>query len=289
MKILILGGTRYFGQHLMKTLLDDAHEVTVASRGNQDFPFKDQVKFIKADRNNLEDLKRLAALGPFDIIYDQICMSGAAADKAVNAFKESCKKYVFTSTGSVYDAKIGTLLNEEKFDYKSKQINLKETEPYDYQEAKRQAEAVFGQQSFFKVAMVRFPIVLGLDDYTKRLKFHVEKVKKEEEIFFPNLEMKMTFVESNEAGRFLKFIGQSDFTGAINCASDGSITMIESMKEIEMVTGKKAILAKIESKTNHSPFGFVEDFVLPNGKAKSLGFSFLKLNQYLPKLIKGYL
>ena len=289
MKALVLGGSRYFGRHLIDELLHSNYQVFVATRGNLDFPQKNKVHFIEANREVQTDLDKLATLGPFDIIFDQICMSGRSANMAVEAFKNSCKRYVFTSTGSVYEAQIGVELNEEKFDFKNYPLNLTDTNPYNYQEAKRQAEVVFGNQKYFEAVMVRFPIVLGLDDYTERLKFHVEKVKKGEDIYFPNLDMKMTFVDSKEAGQFLKFIGESSFQGAINCASTGSIAMKDIMKLIEEKAHKKAVLVNTENEKNHSPFGFNEDFVLPNSKGSKLGFHFMELKDYLPKLIEGYL
>lgn len=286
---LVLGGSRYIGLHLIDDLLNAGYKVTVATRGNKDFKFKNQVRFIIADREKLEDLERLASLGPYDLIFDQICMSGRAADIAVKAFKDVCGKYVFTSTGSVYDTSQNIELTEDRFDFKNYPLNLKDTDPYNYQEAKRQAEVVFGNQKHFKAVMVRFPIVLGPDDYTERLKFHVTRVKEQKDIYFPSLQMKMTFVESQEAGRFLRFIGESNYEGPINASSSGTITMEKLMNQIEQVVGKKALLAETDSGTNHSPFGFAEDFNLPNTKATSLGFEFQKLEDYLPRLIKGLL
>ena len=289
MKALVLGGSRYFGRHLINELLHSNYQVYVATRGNVDFPQKNKVHFIEANREIQSDLEKLATLGPFDIIFDQICMSGRSANMAVDAFKNSCKRYVFTSTGSVYNAQSDVELNEEKFDFQNYPMNLEDTNPYNYQEAKRQAEVVFGNQKHFEAVMVRFPIVLGLDDYTERLKFHIEKVKKGEEIYFPNLNMKMTFVDSKEAGQFLKFIGESSYKGAINCASTGSISMKDLMSLIEEKTQKRAVLANVENEKNHSPFGFNEDFVLPNTKGSRLGSHFFELKDYLPKLIEGYL
>lgn len=135
--------------------------------------------------------------------------------------------------------------------------------------------------------MVRFPIVLGLDDYTERLKFHVQRTRNGQDIYFPDLEMKMTFVDSNEAGRFLRFVGESTYEGSVNCASTGAIKMGDLMNQIESIVGKKAILATKETEGNHSPFGFPEDFVLPNTRAESLGFKFKKLQDYLPDLIRN--
>lgn len=285
MKVLVLGGTRYFGRHLILDLLEKGHSVIVATRGNLDFPFKDEVNFIKADRKNLEDLKSLASLGPFDVIYDQICMNALDATNAVNAFKNQCKRYIFTSSGSVYDFVDDHLLVEEDFDYKTYPMNLTPTDPPDYQEDKRQAEVVFGDQNFFPVAMVRFPIVLGMDDYTERLKFHVKRIFNSEPIYFPRLDSKLSFVDSDEAGKFLSFLGEQTFYGAINCADDKTISLRELVSLIETKTNKKFIAGDIDNKTHQSPFGTEKDFMMSNALAKSLGFKFNDLREYLADLI----
>lgn len=289
MKILVLGGTRFFGTHLVQSLLKEGHEVTVATRGNQDFVFKNQVRFEKADRHNLEDLKRLASLGPYDLIYDQICMSAKNAHDACVAFNGKCKKYIFTSTGSVYDPAKDLDLFESFFEPAQYTVNLKDTEPYDYQEAKRQAEAVFSQLAPFPVTIVRLPIVLGTDDYSKRLKFHVFAVKNQTEIYFPNLETRMGFIQSHEAGHFLNFIGKHSFTGPVNAVSSGYISLRELMKIIEEKCGKKTVYAAAADDKNHSPYGFETDFMMPNKNALSLGYQFEKLMDYLPKLVEFYL
>lgn len=276
-KVLVLGGTRYFGRHLVSALMAKKYEVIVATRSSEQ----------RADRKNPEDLKRLASMGPFDLIFDQVCMSGMDAHIAVEAFRDVCGKYIFTSTGSVYDFKNDQDLVEEDFDPSIYPINLMATT--DYKENKRQAEAVFSAQKYFPVSMVRFPIVLGSDDYTERLKFHVQKIKKGEELYIERLATKMAFIESLEAGEFLSFIGESAHTGPVNAASDGVMSLQEIIAQIEEATGKKANLAKYETPKNGSPFGSNVDFVLGNEKAKVLGFKFKNLQEYLPGLIAEFI
>ncbi len=289
MKILVLGGTRFFGTHLVKSLIDEGHEVFVATRGNLDFSFKDKVTFIQADRNKLEDLVKLATHGPFDLIYDQICMSAKNANDSCIAFKGQCKRYIFTSTGSVYNPEDGLELTEKLFDQEHYLINLDDTQPYNYQEAKRQAEAVFSKMAPFPAVMVRFPIVLGVDDYTNRLKFHVDAVKNGTEIYFPNLMTHMGFIQSHDAGKFLNYIGKQKFTGAVNAVSTGYISLFDLMAMIEKLVGKRAIFAENESPTNHSPFGFGNDFMMSNKLGLSLGYRFEVLANYLPDLVNSYL
>jgi nucleoside-diphosphate-sugar epimerase len=285
-KVLVLGGTRYFGRHLIEDLLLKGYDVTIATRGNLTTPFSRPVNFVTADRKKLEDLKRLAESGPFDIIFDQVCMTGLDSENAVTAFSGNCKRYIFTSTGSVYDFTNDHVLIESDFDPKNYIENPKN--PNSYQEDKRKAEAVFSLQSNFPVAMVRFPIVLGMDDYTERLKFHVKKILNNEEIYIPRLKTIMSFISSDEAGRFLSFLGDHHLTGPVNAASTDATTLSALIQQIENATGKIAKITNIETSLNGSPFGSEFDFNLGNAKASSLGFKFAKLNDYLPKLIETY-
>ena len=39
MNVLVLGGTRFFGIHMVNVLLENGHDVTIATRGNASDPF----------------------------------------------------------------------------------------------------------------------------------------------------------------------------------------------------------------------------------------------------------
>ena len=49
MKILVLGGTRFFGKRAVEKLVDNGHEVTIATRGNTPAPFDERVKHVILD------------------------------------------------------------------------------------------------------------------------------------------------------------------------------------------------------------------------------------------------
>lgn len=44
MKILVLGGTRFFGRRLVHMLIEDGHDVTIATRGLAQDDFGSSVK-----------------------------------------------------------------------------------------------------------------------------------------------------------------------------------------------------------------------------------------------------
>ena len=47
-KILVLGGTRFFGRKLVELLLEQKHEVTIVTRGMSENPFGEAVEHIKS-------------------------------------------------------------------------------------------------------------------------------------------------------------------------------------------------------------------------------------------------
>ncbi|TRZ38955.1 NAD-dependent epimerase/dehydratase family protein [Niallia circulans] len=285
---LVIGGTRFFGVHLVESLLERGMEVTVATRGKTADSFGDRVKRIAFDRSDLANFKAAFQDTKWDVIYDQICYSAHDAVDAIEVFNGKTDKYILTSTLSVYDSS-SELLKEEDFNPYIYPIEVKPTKDVTYKEGKRQAEAVFFQKAPFKTAAVRIPIVVGVNDYTQRLKFHTDKVASGREIYFPNLNAAMGFVDEKEAGHFIAWTGVEGVEGPVNACADGIITIAELLELIEKSAGKTAQLAIEKNEENASPYGIESFWAMSNDKAKSLGFHFSNLYEWLPRLIKDLL
>ncbi|NYV64926.1 NAD-dependent epimerase/dehydratase family protein [Bacillus sp. Gen3] len=282
---LVLGGTRFFGVKLVHSLIRQGVEVTVATRGKTNIPFSDKVKLITFDRNNLDSFQTAFEGGQWDVVYDQICYSGVDARNAVEIFQDKTKKYIFTSTLSVYDL-LDKELVERDFDPYTYPIDLKEKDEVSYQEGKRQAEAVFFQKASLPVTAVRFPIVLGGNDYTERMTFYINKVINDEAIYLRNLDASISFVNEDEAGDFLAWIGQTNFDGPINCCTNGSVTLREFISFIELAAGKKAKVEITQSDNKQTPYSIPKSWTMSNQKARDLGYHFQDIHQWLPELIK---
>ena len=87
-KILVLGGTSFIGLALVRRLLEVGADVTIATRGMTQDPFGKLVRRHKIERGESRDLKKLARLRAWDVIYDQICYSAYDAEIACAAFNE---------------------------------------------------------------------------------------------------------------------------------------------------------------------------------------------------------
>ncbi|MGL4875373.1 MAG: NAD-dependent epimerase/dehydratase family protein [Clostridium sp.] len=252
-KILILGGTRFCGKELVKELIRGGDEVTILTRGNMENPFK-EVRWLKADRGNLESMKKALKDLEFDVVYDNICYSPNDAKIGIEALNGKTKKYIVTSSLAVYDKRKGLNLKEYEYDAKKSEVEFGEREDFSYAEGKRLMEAVFTKYAKFDVTMVRFPVIIGKEDYTKRLEKYVEKVKNGETIYTTKLEEKMNVITSNEAVIFLKWIKDKEIIGSVNAACNGEVSLKDIIKIIEEEKGKKAIIDKTIDEVETSPY-----------------------------------
>ncbi|MFS0868948.1 NAD-dependent epimerase/dehydratase family protein [Paenibacillus xylanilyticus] len=285
-KVLILGGTRFFGKRLVDHLLwEGQSQITVATRGKTNVDFGPEVNRIKMDREDPQSLAEAAKTDMWDVVYDNICYSPDAAKSACEAFAGRTQRYVLTSTLSVYgDPKPG--FTEADFDPYTYPLKYGNHEDFSYGEGKRLAEAVFFQEASFPVVAMRIPIVLGIDDYTRRLHFHIEHVQKGKPIGMPNPEAEIGFINSTEAARFLAWLGHSSITGPVNAASKGSITLSAMMDLIETVTGMQSQVLRETVQEDMSPFGISESWTMDTSKAEEAGYTFEALMDWFPGLVR---
>ncbi|MFD0713176.1 NAD-dependent epimerase/dehydratase family protein [Paenibacillus sp. GCM10027626] len=283
MKIIVLGGTRYFGKRLVQKLIDNGDEVTIVTRGAAPDPFGDRVVRVRADRSNRDSLQ--AAIGDevWDVVYDNICFTVQEAQMACELFAGKVKQYVFTSSLSVYPW-ANHAQAEQGFDPYDYPVAAETTAEMDYGEAKRQAEAVFFQQADIPVYAVRFPIVLGEDDYTRRLHFHVERVRRGEPIGIPNREAKMSFIDSDEAASVLYWLKDHPGAGPVNACSNGELSLARIVEVVEEAVGRAAIIVP-PTEENHSPFGVPGHWFMDNRHAREAGFAFSELTGWFIPLV----
>lgn len=269
-------------------LLKNGDRVTVLNRGHLDDGFKDRVTRIICDRDDLDKFKNSVQHKSWDIVYDQVCFDAHQAKAAVAIFSGRTKKYIFTSTVSVYPP--GANIKEELFNPKTHRYDKVLLRDENYGEAKRQCEAVFFAQEAMPVIAVRFPIVMGPDDYTERLKFYVDRINSGEPVYFPNLEARMSYIHAADAAAGLFLLADTAFTGPVNMASKDPLSMRELITAIEHTVGKTAKLnSKAVSENEKSPYGVEQDWFINIECALGLGFKPQEIHEWLVAVIKNYL
>ncbi len=285
-KVLVMGGTRFFGKKLVELLIAGDYEVSIATRGVTRDSFPPHIKRFIVERNDQEGLREIARYADWDIVYDQICFSPEAALIARDAFTDRTGNYIFTSSQVVYEASEQPL-KEEDFDPYHYEIKASDPLAFNYAEGKKMAEAVFFQQRYFPAVAVRFPMVLGLDDHTRRMNFHIERVKKQQVIGIPDPEARLSFISAAEAAQFLFWLAAVRFTGPINACAAGQSSLAKIMAIIEKELEQQAIVCKQTDSENISPY-FLKNgsWYMDNSRAEKMGFHFSHLDDWLEDLIK---
>lgn len=289
--ILIMGGTRFFGLRLAAQLIEEGHHVTIATRGNTADPFGNAVQRLQMDRTVRSDLAQTIGQQDWDVVYDQICFTPTAAQDAIDVLTGRVGRYVFTSSLSVYDQNQHADTAESDFDPTSYDIDAGNAqEEVGYAEGKRLAEAVFYQRADFPVAAVRFPIVLGPDDYTERLLNPVQDVAHGRVLRMTNPDARMCLISSGEAASFLHWLAALDTAhyGPFNACSDGTITPRELVHLIEEATGNTAVVTTTPDEARFSLVSLAQDWTMSNAKATQAGFEFAPLKVWLGLLINQF-
>lgn len=284
MKILVLGGTRFFGIPMIEELLRQGHEVTIATRQNAKDSFGDKVSRIKIERTDPASMKNAFRDKEYDVVFDKIAYCSNDIKYAMDAI--AYDKYIYMSTTSVYEPKtINT--KEDDFDAVGKEFIWCSRSDFPYDEIKRQAECALWQAypNRNQVA-VRYPFAIGEDDYTKRLLFYVEHTVKSVPMNIDNLNCQMSFIRSDEAGRFLAFLADKDFSGAVNGSAHGTISLNEIIRYIENKTGAKAI---ITADGDAAPYNGEPEYSINTEKAEALGFKFSDLKDWIFDLLDHYI
>lgn len=284
MKILVLGGTRFFGVHMVNDLIEKGHEVTIATRGQTPDDFGDSVMRIRLDRTDEDSIKAIISDTHYDVIIDKIAYCSNDVRKVLD--NADCDKYIYMSSTAVYDP-LHPDTKEDDFDGNSGELIWCDRPDFSYDVVKRHAEfALWQKYSDKKFVAVRYPFVIGKDDYTKRLYFYVEHVLKQMPMKVDNLDNQMSFIKSDEAGKFISFLVDKDFTGAVNGCSRGTVSVKTILDYIEKETGFSAVLSE---DGDPAPYNGMPEYSINTQKAESLGFEFSDINDWIFGLLDYYI
>lgn len=284
MHIMVLGGTRYFGISMVEELLAMGHDVTIATRGNAEDVFGGKVERIIVERTDADNMKKAFEGQYYDVVIDKIAYCSNDIKYAMEALH--FEKYIYMSSTSVYEPKhINT--KETDFDGIHRKMEWCTRFDYPYEEIKRLAECALWQEySDKKWIAVRYPFAIGMDDYTKRLRFYVEHTMKEIPMCIDNIDCQMGYIRSDEAGKFLAYLVDKDFTGAVNGSSYGTISLKEILQYVEQKTGR---IASLSDSGEEAPYNGEPEYSINTEVAEGLGFRFSILKDWIYDLLDYYI
>ncbi len=184
MRLLILGGTWFLGRTLAGQALDRGWQVTTFSRGQSggDAP---GVQRIRGDRNNPEDIARLAGSGRWDAAADMSGYVPSTVASAAEALRPVADRYIYMSTVNAYLGWPDEPLADDSPTYQVTPDMVSATPGADrgmaptveYGQLKAACELAARQWFGDQCAILRPGVVLGPHEYVGRLPWLLRRMR----------------------------------------------------------------------------------------------------------------
>ncbi len=283
MNALVLGGTGFLGTRLVNALLKNGHRVSIAARGITRDAFGNRVHRIRADRTAPCSMAAALRETSYDVVYDNLAYGARDVSTVLDAV--SCGLYVMASSAAVYTLRPG--LREEDFRAETYSPSRTGHENISYAEGKRAAESVLAREyASRKTLAVRFPVIMGPEDNTRRLQFYAEHLLAERPMMIDNPDSRMSFIPVEEAARLLAFAAENQVQGVLNAASEGTVSLREMLAYIEARTGKAPVL---DERGDPAPYNGIGDYSLCLDRAEKSGFRFSHVRDWMFRLLDSAL
>lgn len=237
MRVLVLGGTRFIGRHLVETAQAAGHQVDVFSRGRTPAPAG--ARALIGDRDG--DLTALDA-DRWDVVVDVSGYLPRQVGDTARRLTGRAGRYLFISSCSVYDGNGSAELAEDAPLRELPDPTIEEITGATYGGLKvlceRAAEASFEGS----VLSVRPTFVAGPYDTTDRFTSWLRRVRRGGHVAAPHdPELPLAFVDARDLARFLVRMCEGDATGAVNVSGpDRPTTWGATLDLAREVTGSDA-------------------------------------------------
>ena len=230
MKILVIGGTRFVGRHIVSEALTRDHEVTIFHRGKTNPGLFDDAEEILGDR--MSDLHRLD--GRWDVVIDTCGYFPRAVRLSAEQLSDKVDAYVFISTISVYRELSKEGIDESGYLKTLEDPKVEEVNPSNYGPLKTECEGVIKGKFSGRCLVVRPGVLAGPWDPTDRFSYWAWRVAAGGEVLAPQpRQAAVQLLDARDLARWLMGSIERNLRGTFN-ATGPSISfeaMLDACKE----------------------------------------------------------
>jgi len=114
MKVLFIGGTGTISGSITRQLSAiDSFELTLLNRGSRNRALPENIRTIKGDINNEEEMRALLKDEFFDVVCEFIAFTPEQVSRDIRLFEGRTKQYIFISSASAYQKPLSNYLITE--------------------------------------------------------------------------------------------------------------------------------------------------------------------------------
>jgi len=242
MRLLVLGGTRFVGRHLVEAALQRGHSVTLFNRRRSRPGLWPDVEELRGDRDGpLEALRGRS----WDAVVDTSGYVPRIVRLSAGALADATRRYLFVSSVSVYRPWLPPGVDEsapvaELGDPSTEEVT---EETYGGLKAlcERVVDEIYGERSL----VVRPGLVVGPHDETDRFTYWVRRVARGGRVLAPGRpERSVQLIDGRDLGSWMVTLVEGGFHGVFNATGPADrLTMGELLERCRGVIGSDASFA----------------------------------------------
>ncbi len=225
MNILIIGGTRFLGRHLVDSALARGHNVTLFNRGKSNPDLFLNIETIHGDREH--DMDKLAGR-EWDAVIDTSGYVPRIVRLSAQSLEKSVKHYVFISSISVYAtfSKVGIDENDPVGKIEDESFEEITGESYGPLKAlcEKAVRDVFGEN---RALIIRPGLIVGPNDPTDRFTYWPVRVARGGDVLAPEKpDAPVQIVDVRDLSDFIIKLIEENASGIYNATGpDYDLTM----------------------------------------------------------------
>ncbi|WLD94279.1 NAD-dependent epimerase/dehydratase family protein [Alkalihalobacillus sp. AL-G] len=235
MNILVIGGTKFLGRHLVEAAMKQGHKVTLFNRGNNRDVFP-ELEQITGDRQH--DIQVLEGSN-WDAVIDTCGYHPQTVRKSVRTLAKKTNHYAFISTGSVY----ANFLNEDNVDEQSTTLMLnyetiasinegEEIAAEAYGHLKYHCEQVVYEEMKGRALIIRPGLIVGPYDPTDRFTYWAKRLAEGREILAPGRkDRKIQFIDVRDLADWTIGMVEKQANGVYNVVGPAEKLTMETFIE----------------------------------------------------------
>jgi 2'-hydroxyisoflavone reductase len=222
MRILVLGGTKFIGVHIVELALQHGHSVTLFNRGKTNADLFPQLVHLKGDRD-----AQLGALKGkhWDVVIDDSGYVPRHVRLSAELLAPNVQRYIFISTIGVYANFAAPSTEDSPLSKLADETSEKVEESYGPLKALCEKAAEKAMPG--RVAVVRPGLIVGPRDPTDRFTYWPARAARGGEMLAPNKPSDRTqFIDSRDLAAFVIRLAERRTVGTFNATSPpGMFTM----------------------------------------------------------------
>jgi len=241
MNILIIGGTRFVGRHLVNSALARGHNVTLFNRGKSNPNLFPNIETIQGDREY--DIEKLSGRA-WDAVIDTCGYVPRLVGVSATSLERSVGRYVFISSISAYDDAILNKIGIDESDAvgKLEDETVEEITGETYGPLKALCEKTILDLYGERGLVVRPGLVVGPNDISDRFTYWPVRVAKGGDVLAPEKpEVPLQIIDVRDLSEFTIKLIEEEATGVYNATGpDYELTLGAMLETCKQISGSDA-------------------------------------------------